>query len=330
MDSKMLVDLSKYKFNLTSIIEKTKEEIVNISQPFIARSSKGYSYYVEDLKVYFIKDLVKLEEGNSIQKVSIKILTRPNKFEKELNDFYIENENSTIEIPFEYYSRAYIDPIDFQDIKEVEAKPLKFQLDRLGRLHLDMDCIYSFIYAVEKKLPTIKASIEFSYRLFTTIENQQDLCNKYLDFYFKLAEYEGDGLSYLSSGYAYRTLKNCNPLYLDYFLMFLIRIELDGTYKTHNGTIFRDGSYLIHESPKIHHDMIMHFLLNKTPEYCEKYFIKLSSNGSKYGTLAEYNIDKVTKQQEKTLQLFKSLGNVREYTYSFREIDYLKYGSYQE
>ena len=299
----MKVDISKYNSWFKTIKFISREDFLKIKESCQLGETTDY---IEDLD-YFRVTARTNKSNDGFNYPSYKKITEKYTIDFPDKELYIPYENIPYKIPFEYYSKAYIHPLDLSiplSNEDFIPRELKFELDCCGRLHVYRDCVLNFIYCIEKKIPEISAEV-YPSNIKPTLENQVDLANKYLSPYFIVEKNYENIFDYLAKPdtTAYKILKEAPLLNLELFSKYLEK----GKYFKHlAGYIFEDGSYLMFSDDIIYHEVFNKYISMKSRSYTDYHWIKLI--GEKFNLnkiFAVYYGKNITIQQKQTLNKLK-------------------------
>lgn len=307
----MKVDLSKYKCFDYIIKSDTVLNLRSIPEPYVTKSSRNYSFYYDQVHFITANYLDDTYKADKSQIISYKYYT---KREKEfLIDFpdnlYIEE--GEFDIPYEYYSRAYIDFFDIEIFGDktnldLTARPITFELDPVGRLHIRKECLASYIYCMEKKLPTIKCEVVIGG--YITSEEQYDLAEKYLKPHYIFPEKTSlFGIFTKTNSIAENYLKTIKKERLDFYLSNFVRYYdvVCGNARSLTGYIFLDGSFIFLDGCELYHYLFQKIVLDidmENEEWEETCGIKLDTlHYVNNKVLALYNKDLITPEAKHML-----------------------------
>ena len=321
----MKVDVSKFNCYLSTPKSISINDYVNLKEPEIIRSPNRTSFEVEDLGLICMSLSAWAHElDTDFNYPSYKKITEKYTIDFPDKELYIPYENIPYKIPFEYYSKACIDMLDFtiQKGKELDFTPrtIKFTLDCCGRLHVNKDTIEPYIYCIKKKIPEIQAEISLNYT-YPTKQNQIELANKSLEPYFILNKSYENIYDYLAKKgtVAYKILKDCEEKYLEFFKNHII--EVNGYKSKSNylaGYIFEDGSYLMFSDDIIYHEIFLVYIARKTEEYAEKNWIKVDDIERLHRPVAIYHSKLISPEAKATLNRLK-----KQYYFQEQDLDNL-------
>lgn len=311
----MIVDISKYNcYQSTPDIMSNDAYINKLDEPFTTSTDDKISYFIEELNIYFLSQEdwdIKPGERN-LNFFRVKKLDKP--YEVEFpNKLYLPNTEIPYKIPYEYYSRADIENLDFIIPKDFNFTPrfIKFKLDCCGRLHVRKEDIEVFIYCMENKIPEIQAEVIVD-NTYPTNENQVELAEKYLTPYFLLNKTCEDIYDYISKkdSVAYNILKKCPYDRLKYFKQYFVQNTVYPKYLA--GFIFEDGSHLLFFFDYFYHDMFLYFIAGITKEYAEDHYIKLNNIVKEDIPVTIYRSSALTTRQKLALRKFRRKYYLRE------------------
>ena len=307
----MKVDLSKYKAFKVEIKEMSVKEARSIEEPYVTKSPFNYSFFWN--QIYFVLpvylDSTYKEKTSTI--FSYKYYTKlEEKFEIDLPENIYINEGQ-FEIPYEYYSKAYIEFFDIEIINnevnlELTPKIIEFELDSVGRLHIKKECLANYIYCMEKKFPTIKCNITVGGNI--TSEAQYELAEKYLSPYFVFLEKHSISELFVKpNSIAEELFNKINKEELDFFLPYFDKKEdvLTGNCSKLTGYGFFDGSFIFFNGILLYHHIFQKILLRIQEEFGEwedKNTIKFDTlHYIENKTICAYNKSKESQQSKNLL-----------------------------
>lgn len=313
----MLVDLNKYKLFLYEPLLTYAKDAKKIPEPFVAKTLMDHNFIYK--KVHYFQPHVLETKNSSKELVEVRSYWD---FLEEYKccpfldvDIYCPQGN--FEIPFEYYSRAYIEFFDFtRNMKTMKfnvdlhiPQKITFQVDSLGRLHVNKNCLASYIYCVEKKIPVIKCGVTIMQKDRITLENQTSLANKYLTPQILIEEIPGNALEQYTGKETilYKLLENADPTILEFCLPEFLRLKDFDNYSapTISGFIFKDGSYLIMNGETVYHYFICKFIFKEDENWIDNNCVRIDSKFAQGKTIASYLKDVITPEAKKTLEKFK-------------------------
>lgn len=240
----------------------------------------------------------------------------------KLNGIYLPYDDSqSFDIPYEYYSKAYIHPtFSTKDVKPL-PQSIMFSLDSYGRLHIKHTSLLAFIEVMDKKIP-IKAGIDLESNVDFTLENQQNLCEQYLAPYILLNNsLPTNPINVFApvGSYAEELLLTAPPIYLEYLMKDILPVgqALSKNFSTLkfslNGWIFPDGSYLVFKNATLYHNLFLKYLTKISIEYADDYWVKLNEIDKNKPISALYNKENLTHSQRLVLNRFKTKYNIEEF-----------------
>ena len=333
----MQVDISKY--NLYRKIQKkiSKRELMDLGESYsMFQVNSGINYKIRNIELYFL-DIEFLKNSKDFINY-YEFFKQEKPFHIEIpENLYIPYEGSgKIQLAYEYYSKAYINPLSFiyEDLKDFKPSYIKGYIDIFGRLHIfpEYHSILSFISCIENKLPYIYTYIptldfrknsELFYTDLSDItpSNQILLAKNFVEPYILINDcYENKDyvMMFADKGsICYNILKQVPWKVMQYFINnFYLKNEIALVYKelpAINGYIFPDGSYIYFKRSFQHLHFIRLFYNKYSYNEDLLYWIKLGNIRNTDITDAYYDSNKITSEQRKQLYLLKRKFYIEEF-----------------
>lgn len=315
--SNIIVNLKNYNSYFYILSKDCRSNFWNLWEPQINSSNMSYTYLDEEFNIYFIDPKYYYHPRSIPEIVDFTIYRRIlEDYEIKLNYFSSNNKlsNNAIKIPYEYYSKAFIDFYDLaiqdglREINNIDiSKSIICSIDSLGRLYIDKESIWQYIIANELKLPYIEITIKDINHTLSDI-SCVDLANKYLFPYFIINPPYNNPLDFFSNPdtIARKYLESCSSrLFNWYVTRFLAtKQDIENSKELFNGYIFEDGSYLFFT--KSYHEQF-NYLISKE-NILEKEltsWIKFSSARGKGHTVVYSSNANYSKEALRQLKKFK-------------------------
>lgn len=305
----MKVDISKYKsFEKTTKYLLPLRKVKVIDEPYLAKSLTSYNFKYNEIFFITKKDLEQPRSANPIiefqgyEKIKKSYLI-------SLSNSYLYINEGNFEIPYEYYSKAYVEYFDLDNTLEASPKIITFELDSLGRLHIKKECLGNWLFCMEKKFPKIRCNIVNQQIERLTLENQTSLAKKYLTPNILIEEIPGSSLEQYTKkdSILYKLLENANLDMLEFCLPQFLKLKDFENYKDSivSGFIFKDGSYLIMNGDMIYHYFICKFIFKEEEIWMDNNCIRIDSKFAQGKTIASYLKTFITPEAKNTLEKFK-------------------------
>lgn len=285
-----------------------------MEEPFITRVDTSISYKVDNQGIWYLnakdwKFAQKCKHG--LDYIWYKRVNKETLVEISNNLYLPYTGNDRITLPYSYYSKAYFPPLSLIYKKDITASTISFSIDPWGRLHCESGH-WALVQAIEEQLLFIDVKLNLIKQVPVTPMNLVAEANKTLNPNYIIFDLDiGDYYNwYTKPGTIAQSLLRRIPRnLLEFFIPYIYTLEEftqvrahPEVYKTLNGWIFPDGSYLFFKSTILYHNLFLTRLCWLPYGYDEKNnWIKLDAIRDKNITDVSYNKKLITPEAKKSL-----------------------------
>ena len=322
----MIIDLSKYPAYTSKQKLLPLKSALQLEEPFITKIDTPISYKVDNQGIWYLnakdwKFAQKYEHG--LDYIWYKRVNRETLVEIPDNLYLPYINKDRVTLPYSYYSKAYFPALSLIYKKDMTASTISFSIDALGRLHCESGH-WALVQAIEEKLMFIDAKLDLTKQVPVTPMNLVAEANKALNPNYIIFDFGiGDYYNWYAkpNTIAQDLLKKINKDILEFFIPYIYTLEeftqvrtQPEIYKTLNGWIFPDGSYLFFKSTVLYHNLFLARLCWLPYSYDEKNnWIKLDAIRDKNITDVSYNKKLITPEAKKSLNLITKNFYIEEF-----------------
>lgn len=325
----MLIDLSKYSAYTSKQKLLPLKSALQLEEPFITRVNTSISYKVDNQGIWYLnakdwKFAQKYEYG--LDYIWYKRVNRETLVEIPDNLYIPYNNKDRVTLPYSYYSKAYFPPLSLIYKKDMTASIISFSIDALGRLHCESGH-WALVQAIEQQLLFIDVKLDLTKQVPITPMNLVVEANKALNPNYIIFDLDiGDYYNWYAkpNSIAQDLLRRIPRNFLEFFMPYIYTLEEftqvrahPEVYKTLNGWIFPDGSYLFFKSTILYHNLFLTRLCWLPYGYDEKNnWIKFDAIRDKNITDVSYNKKLITPEAKKSLNLITKNFYIEEFDIS--------------